>query len=264
MPLIEALCALPAKCHIFKQHDHSQLNHNLSRLSHMFSYAHCTTLAEFQDALRGQIGTWNADIKPHEECHKLLFDYIKAVNSRLYPNPGQAAVGHQGVMGRLQDLLYTQSPYSTAEAYQAVHDILFPVSRDFTSAQLMEIVPLAHYILHLRTDARFAPVMVDQELAKLLDNVLGSGSLDGQLEAMYPLTTYTTDPGVFSTGLDMDLHKKENQLLRDACELSIFTYEKEQMKLATQKDEDMQDTQFDPVQIAEAMRLSVEDMKLSD
>lgn len=225
----------------------------------MFSYINCTTLPEFQAALRGQIETWKADLKPHDECHKLLFDYIKAVNSRLYPEQGQAAVGHHGVMDRLQDMLSPQSPYSTAEAYQAVHDILFPVSRDFTSAQLMEIVPLAHYILHLYSEARFVPVPVKRQVADLIDNVLGGGVLDGQLEAMYPLISYTTETEVVGTGLDMDARKKDKELHRALFESSLDTYEDEQMMWA------MQDTPGrEQADLEEAIRRSIEDRMILD
>jgi len=219
----------------------------------MFSYANCTTPLEFQSALCGQIELWKADHKPLAECHKLLFDYIRAVNSRLYEQ-GQTAVGIHGVMERLHVLLETRADYNRAQMYQAVHDVLFPVSRDFTPGQLQEVVPLVYTVLELLTDARVVQIPVDRQIAALIDNILGDGVLNGQLEAMHPLTAYTNDTGVFSTGLDMDARKKDKDALRRAIhESSLDTYENEQMMWA------MQDavTDNEEADIEEAIRRSM-------
>jgi len=223
----------------------------------MFSYANCTTLTEFQTALRGQIELWKGDCKPEHECYQLVFDYIRAVNSRLYaPGMDQDGRGFQGVMARLEELYYTRSTYTSPQAYEEVHNIIFPVSRDFTPGQLQVVVPLVYNILERYTESRVVQIPVDQQVAALIDNILGGAGMSGaQLEAMHPLTAYTNDDGFFGTGLDMDARKKDKELRRALHESSLDSYEHEQMMWAMQ-DVDMDDEQ---AQIEEAIRRSMQD-----
>lgn len=171
----------------------------------MFSYANCTTPLEFQSALCGQIELWKADHKPLAECHKLLFDYIRAVNSRLYEQ-GQTAVGIHGVMERLHVLLETRADYNRAQMYQAVHDVLFPVSRDFTPGQLQEVVPLVYTVLELLTDARVVQIPVDRQIAALIDNILG-----GELDGKHYLAAYTAGDDESDFGLGQKMWVDDEQ-----------------------------------------------------
>ena len=234
-------------------------------------YAACNTLDDFKRTLRQQIPQWRAAGKQYHECHKLLLNYVRAVLARLY-TPSLAAVDinqvYRKVGSLLKEVLCAQKVMTESEVHDAVHQVLFPASRDFTVVQLEELVILAYQILDRSTDVQMqapaadtgraavahmldsAPV-IDRKFSALIDSTL-AGVSSGRLEAIHPLTAYTSD---LDDEMQWAMHGEEGVGAEDA-------QIQEAIRLSLLNETDMEVdgmTDAERAQIEEVIRLSLED-----
>jgi hypothetical protein len=178
----------------------------------MQPYAHCRTLPEFHHALCGQVRTWKAEYKTQEQCQKLLFDYIRAVNVVLYsPGPDAEAQDVALVKDRLENLRAVQPHMPDEEVHEMWHDMLFPITRVFSPGQLHEIIELAWQILDQST------VALVHSATAFIDDVLGAPFAGHVLDACHPLTMYTTD-----TGDGMSVDSDDEAMLAEVQRLSMM------------------------------------------
>jgi hypothetical protein len=175
---------------------------------------------------------------------------------------------YRGVSSMLKSVFCECRVMTESYVYDKVHEILFPASRDFTIVQLEELVILAYQILDRSTDVQMqapaadtgraavahmldsAPV-IDRKFSALIDSTL-AGVSSGRLEAIHPLTAYTSD---LDDEMQWAMHGEEGVGAEDA-------QIQEAIRLSLLNETDMEVdgmTDAERAQIEEVIRLSLED-----
>jgi hypothetical protein len=174
------------------------------------------------------------------------------------------------VSSMLKNVFCEYRDMTESRVYDKVHEILFPASCDFNGVQLQELVIRVYQILDRSTDVQMqAPAadtgraavahmldstpVIDRKFSALIDSTL-AGVSSGRLEAIHPLTAYTSDlddemPRAMHGGKGMET---EDAQIQEAIRLSLLN--KTGTPWAMEED-DMTDAER--AQIEEAILLSL-------